>query len=59
MDGFFFMAENEGFEHLNANVRWTFAWRQLDGANSLIFATRKYNKSLLLFPIMLPIQMDG
>ena len=57
--GLVYLAVMGGFEHLNANVRWTFAWRQLDGANSLISATRKCNKSLLLFPIMLPIRMDG
>lgn len=37
-----------GFEHSITSVRWTLVWSWLDSTNTLISATRKCNKSLLL-----------
>ena len=43
----FFVAKM-GFEHSITSVRWTLVWCWLDSTNTLISATRKCNKSLLL-----------
>ena len=46
-----------GFEQFKVNIRWTFTWHRLDGANTLISAKRKCNKSLLRSFINDPIHL--
>ena len=43
MDVLFFLALRARFEDLNADVRWTSAWRQLDGGNSINFFPKERN----------------